>query len=419
MILVVEDSRTFGGMVKKRLETRLSDEVLWLETYADAKAALEEDSSRFSVAVMDLTLPDAPDGEIVELSTSYLIPTIVLTANFDEETRKKMWSKRVCDYVIKRGPHDMNYIVSLVERLTRNREIKVMVVYDSRVLREHVADLLSIHRYKVLQAKDGLEALEVLKNNPDIKLIVADYAMPNMDGLELTERIRRNITKEELAIIGLSVQGDNRLSAMFIKNGANDFLYTPFQSEEFYCRVTQNMDLLEQIEAIRNSAIKDYLTGLYNRRHFFDVGNTVLANARRSDVPIALAMMDIDHFKRVNDTYGHDVGDDILAKISEVMSQRVRKADLLARFGGEEFCIMATHVTEEQAEAFFNELRELIASASIPVGENPLSVTISIGVCAGSRESLDEMITIADGKLYEAKESGRNRVCMESAPQQD
>lgn len=412
MILVVEDSRTFGSMIKKRLEAKLDFEVLWLQTYAEAEAVLEEDASRFYVAVLDLTLPDAPNGEVVDLTTERDIPTIVLTASFDEEQRDKMWSKKVCDYVLKRGPHDMDYVVSLVNRLLRNRGVKVMVVYDSTMLREYVVDLLRVHRYDVLEASDGLVALEALKANRDIRMIVTDYNMPNMDGLELTERIRRNIPKDNLCIIGVSVAGDKHLSAMFIKNGANDFLMTPFQSEEFYCRVSQNMELLEYIEAVKNSASRDYLTGLYNRRHFFEIGNTLSANARRLEVPVALGMIDIDLFKKVNDTYGHDAGDEVLKRVANALRQRMRASDLLARFGGEEFCILATNVNAQQAEAFFEQMREILSITQIPVDGETIHVTASFGVCVGMRDTLDEMITVADAKLYEAKEAGRNRVCV-------
>ncbi len=412
MILVVEDSRTFGSMIKKRLESRLDEDVLWLQTYAEAKEALDEDASRFSVALLDLTLPDAPNGEVVDLASGFDIPAIVLTASFDEEQRDQMWEKKVCDYVLKRGPHDIDYVVALVNRLSRNRKLKVLVVYDSGMLRKYVVELLKVHRYQVLEAGDGLEALEVLKKNRDLRMIVTDYNMPNLDGLELTERIRRTIPKDELCIIGVSVVGDRRLSAMFIKNGANDFINAPFQSEEFYCRVSQNMELLELMEAMRNSASRDYLTGLYNRRHFFEIGNTLMANARRIEVPVALAMVDIDHFKNVNDTYGHDIGDEVLKTAATALRGRMRASDLLARFGGEEFCILATNVDAQQAETFFEQMRAILAQTPIPIDGEPINVTASFGVCAGIRDTLDEMIKIADAKLYEAKEAGRNQVCI-------
>jgi diguanylate cyclase (GGDEF)-like protein len=304
-----------------------------------------------------------------------------------------------------------------VRRLSLNPAIKVMVVYDSKVLREHVVELLRVHRYEVIEAVDGLDAIEVLKNNPDVRMVVTDYAMPRMDGLELSELIRRNVPKDELCIIGVSAVGDNRLAAMFIKNGANDFIFSPFQSEEFYCRVTQNIELLEKIEAIRYSATRDYLTGLYNRRHFFEVGHTLFANARRVNVPIALAMVDLDHFKSVNDTYGHDIGDEVLRTAANALRQRVREADLLARFGGEEFCIMATNIDENQSQVLFDEMRAMLSEIDIPVDNEIIHVTASFGVCAGVRDSLEEMIKVADEQLYNAKEAGRNRVIVATESQ--
>ena len=172
------------------------------------------------------------------------------------------------------------------------------------------------------------------------------------------------------------------------------------------------MELLELMEAMRNSASRDYLTGLYNRRHFFEIGNTLMANARRIEVPVALAMVDIDHFKNVNDTYGHDIGDEVLKTAATALRGRMRASDLLARFGGEEFCILATNVDAQQAETFFEQMRAILAQTPIPIDGEPINVTASFGVCAGIRDTLDEMIKIADAKLYEAKEAGRNQVCI-------
>ena len=142
------------------------------------------------------------------------------------------------------------------------------------------------------------------------------------------------------------------MSARFIKVGANDFITKPFQPEEFYCRVTQNIDLIEKTQALVDAATKDFLTGLYNRRFFFEKGVGKLERARRERKSVALAMLDIDHFKSVNDTYGHDVGDEVLQVVSKTLQDSARADDLVARLGGEEFCVLMEDINRAELDVF-------------------------------------------------------------------
>ena len=411
-ILVVEDSRSTGSLVCQKF-TEADFKVAWVKSMAEAATLLDAADTEFFCSILDLTLPDAPNGEIMDLVMARNIPVIVFTGNLDKGVREMVWSKSVVDYVLKDNPDAADYLVTMVQRLERNSQTKVLVADDSGFFRTVVVNLLKMHRFQVLTAASGQEAQIVSTLHPDLKLLVTDFNMPNMNGLQLTQAIRRTHKRDELAIIGISSQGDQIMAANFIKYGANDFLIKQtFLTEEFYCRVNQCLDLLYSIQTIKDAATKDYLTGLYNRRYFFEFGSKLFAGAVRSKFTLACGMLDIDFFKKVNDTYGHDAGDRALKHLGKLLSRRMRETDLLARMGGEEFCILAVAVSPDKVETLFEEIRRLIEDTPVDIGGGTqIRITASIGVATGGGAySLDEMLKFADEQLYAAKSNGRNRV---------
>jgi diguanylate cyclase (GGDEF)-like protein len=182
--------------------------------------------------------------------------------------------------------------------------------------------------------------------------------------------------------------------------------------EEFFCRISQNLDTLDRIKALRRAARRDYLTGMYNRRFFFESAGPIFANAARSGSDLMVAMIDIDHFKSVNDTYGHDMGDEVLKSVAETLTGLVRETDIIARFGGEEFCLLAPAVSVENVPGFLEKIRDRVSKLSFQDGA--FSITVSIGATSLMNSALESMITQSDQMLYQAKESGRNRVVIET-----
>ena len=168
--------------------------------------------------------------------------------------------------------------------------------------------------------------------------------------------------------------------------------------------------MLDQFVAIEEASRRDELTGLNNRRFLFDTGNTLFANAKRNKLALIAAMVDVDHFKAVNDTHGHAAGDQVLKHIGTILKKRFRSADVVARFGGEEFCILCSNMDSSQVFKIFDGLREDIQNTEIRIDDLHIRVTVSIGVCLELLDSLDAMIKKADTLLYEAKRKGRNRV---------
>lgn len=170
----------------------------------------------------------------------------------------------------------------------------------------------------------------------------------------------------------------------------------------------------QKMISFEEAAATDFLTGLNNRRQLLRLGIPLVAGAHRSGTPIVVAMLDIDHFKRVNDDYGHDTGDVVLKHIGALLKERFRLSDIVARYGGEEFCILAPQLAPEQAFELFDEFRYELAMQKIEVEGHTLAVTVSIGVTTALCDSLDEMISQADGLLYNAKQAGRNCVVISS-----
>ena len=409
-ILLVEDAKFYRSVLKSQLEKELDCNVICAETFKQAATILKERGNTFFLALLDLNLPDAPNGEIVEYVISQPIPSIVFSGHFNEEIRDDLMQKNIIDYVVKDSPASIEYVISTVKRIYLNQFIKVLLVDDSKTARYQMRGLLQRYKFQVLEACDGMEALKVLDENPNIMLVITDYNMPNLDGFELTKKIRTHYSKRELSIVGVSTYGNHALSAKFIKIGANDFITKPFLNEEFFCRISQNIEMLEYINALKDSLITDYLTGVRNRRYLYDRGQEMFKEAQKSDGYLIAAMIDVDHFKQINDSFGHDAGDFVLTAIAKKIDRYFKNKGVVARFGGEEFCVLMYRDDTEDIIETFETLCDSIAETTFTYESHELSVQISVGITWQSTESLEDLINLSDRFLYDAKKSGRNCV---------
>lgn len=408
-IIVVEDSSMVTKVVRHVMNNNPNIDAHYAATMQEAVDLYNVHSGDLFGAVCDLNLPDAPNGEVVDFFLDKGIPSLVLTASYDETKREFLLAKGIVDYVVKEGRYSYEYVAEMVERLGSNCHIKVMVVEDSSSLRKFIAGMLRQHMYQVYEASNGVEALSVFDENPDIKLIISDYQMPEMNGVELVKALRARYEKNDLVIIGLSAEDKGALSARFIKNGANDFLRKPFYHEELQCRVHHCLSELAFKQRMWEAANKDFLTNLNNRRYFFERGRELHLNAMKNGSPLSLALMDIDHFKNVNDSYGHDAGDTVLMEFSRHLSESFGRF-LVARTGGEEFCVLLPGVTANQAVQLMDGFRQLIEDAIFDVRDELIPIRVSIGVTGQMENNLDGQIRMADENLYRAKDAGRNIV---------
>ncbi len=406
-LLVVEDSKPIATVIKQ-IAKSLKYDVTVATSLAEVEQILQG-GTKFFAATVDYALPDANDGEAISCVLSHGIPSIVLTGKMDDETRQKILAQPVIDYIPKENSQAFLYLKRILHWQLTNEKNGVLVVDDSLSARNHVVELLKRRNFSVYIADNGVKALEVLKQHANIKMIITDLEMPEMDGIALTNEVRKNYSRDQLAIIGISGASNGIHSARFIKNGADDFLRKPFCPEEFYCRITQNIENLNNIEQIQKSANTDYLTDLPNRRAFFSLAEKLISKYQKNQVPYGIAMIDIDHFKKVNDNYGHEAGDHIL-KVVALFLRKHFGSNLIARLGGEEFSVLFAGLDEDQLYNKLDDLRREISVSQISHGEQQIPFTVSIGACFSSEYALAEQLREADVALYGAKENGRNQV---------
>jgi len=407
-ILLIEDSMMISRALSANIRKELNVEVDSAYTLADAKAKLAE-SHEYFAALVDLTLPDAPDGEALDEVLQWHIPAIVMTASFSEEKRDELLERGLVDYIIKDSKTSFNYVVSLLRRLYLNQYISVLVVEDSFTGMQFVSRQLKRCLLNVYEAADGIEALSIINQHPEIKLVLADYHMPKMNGMELVKALREKKDKEELAIIGISAINEKSLSARFIKYGANDFLTKPFAPEELQCRINHNLETLELLAKLRETTYRDYLTQLFNRRYLFEKAEKQFRAAKSAGYPITMGVMDIDHFKRINDAHGHHAGDTVLRTISALFSEHFPDC-ITFRLGGEEFGLIMLNIPFEVALTRIEQFQQDLKDTPMDLG-HPVYITASFGVTDELTDQLDEMLQAADRLLYQAKQQGRDRIC--------
>mgnify|MGYP005989713199 CR=1 FL=1 len=371
---------------------------------------LLEHKGKFDVILADLGLPDAPNGEVIDFMAKFSAPIIVLTGSESIDIENNFRNKNIVDYIVKDGISALQYATSIVNRIIKNQYIKILVVDDSETFLKQAESYINRYKLIPLLSTNGEEALETLKDNKDIKIVLTDYLMPKMDGIELTKRIRSEYSKDELSIIVTSSASDSRIPSRFLKLGANDFLYKGFSKEEFFVRINSNLEIIELFEDMKNKVNKDYMTGLYNRRYFFEYGKEIYEKNKKDNKSLALSIIDIDNFKNINDSYGHDVGDLAIKEVSKVLNKNIISNTLISRLGGEEFCILFYNRSKEEVEKLLEVIRRSFENNFIEINKLKINYTVSIGCSFEYGKDIDEMVQFADKGLYDAKKLGRNQV---------
>jgi PleD family two-component response regulator len=238
-------------MIGTRLKELFGIEVEICRNFEELQYAYDRSAEPVMLAISNINLPGAENGEALEYLVDLSIPTIVFTGTFHEETRDKLLTKDIVDYILKDNVFAVEMLAESVCRFLTNHRHHVLIVDDSPTARALLSSRLKRYNFRVSVAENGAKALDLLKKNPDIGLVVTDYNMPDIDGFELTRRIRSVRGSHELRIIGVSSSSNRLLSARFLKAGGNDFMLRPFIDEEFYCRVNQNLDTLIQIRSMQ------------------------------------------------------------------------------------------------------------------------------------------------------------------------
>ena len=408
-ILVVEDSPMVLKVLKQFISQYDDLKPQFAETLGQATELIARATTPFFACLADLGLPDAPNGEIVEFCLAKKIPTIVLTGSYNEENRKSLIARGVVDYVVKESRFAYEYAVKLLVRLSKNEETHVLITDDSVTARAHLRKLLKTHLFNVSEAKDGKEAIAMLEKNPDIKLLITDFNMPVMDGIELTKHVRRKMGNDQLIIIALSSESDRYLSARFIKNGASDFLKKPFIHEEFYCRIMHNLEERELLEQVRDYADRDHLTDLFNRRCFNKKAEEMIVENEKIGAVMSLCLMGVDNFNDINDNLGHDCGDHLLIEFSKSLSSNIGMF-VASRYGGGEFALLMPKLTAEKAARLTDDFRDFISTQAINYDGNKIDITISAGACEIEHGDFSAALASSYQSLRKAKKQGGNCV---------
>ena len=413
-VLLIEDSVALAALMKSKLTAVSGANVTHCQTLEQASKMIEE--TDFVFAITGLSLPDAKGDEILQYLESVNLPALVFTAKQDEHAQAHYLDLKLLDYVVKDDLSSVDRVSLAASRILDNVLIKVLVVDDSRSARISIVDALRRQNFTILEAKSGGEALDLLEEHSDIELLITDYNMPDMDGYQLVRKVRESLASDQLRIIGVTSSGDRLLSSMFLKAGASDFVHRPIMPEEFQCRIDNNVETLRQIKRLRYFAERDQLTDLPNRRYFFEAVTRQMVEDTAKGIGSAFGLLDIDHFKKINDTYGHEAGDETLRCLARCLESYAQKSPhaVVGRLGGEEFAIYMHGLSRKDAHDWCDAMREEIAKLEIPVRERVLKITASIGVAdVQPHEPLDNQLNAADQLLYMAKNSGRNRVFSE------
>ena len=302
--------------------------------------------------------------------------------------------------------------------------MKILIAEDEPAFRHLLEETLVRWGYEVVVARDGNEAWQVLMSDDAPQLAILDWKMPGMEGIEICRNVREDAQKRYTYIILLTSQQRDEDLVTGMEAGADDYIFKPFKLNELRVRLRagrriielQN-ELLAARELFQKKASHDSLTGLLNHEEILDVLDKELARSERDGVCVSIIMVDIDHFKMVNDRYGHLAGDVVLRITAQKMLSMERPYDSIGRYGGEEFLIILPECCIECAAAFAERLRSCISSDSMDTSEGMIAVTISLGVATSHKDlKRDEysLVKVADSALYKAKENGRNRVEMAS-----
>lgn len=402
----------FSSILGHRFRTELGLNVTCCSSLKELKALVERSNHGFHLAVVNLNLPDSKDGAALDVTIDGQVPTIVFTASYDVDMRNAIMDRGVIDYIVKDNAFAVDNLVTAVRRTLANNRVRLLLVDPVVETREALAARLRMQQYGVIEAGSAAEALSALDGGGDVELVIIEQQLPDMAGCELARQINFRGQSDRMQILGMATDPGRRLAASFMRAGASDFINRPFVAEEMLCRISRIIDTLMQFKQLRSAAALDYLTGLYNRRHFFDEGPRLVNDCLRSSTSAAVAILDIDHFKRLNDTYGHEIGDQVLKAVAGRLQSFFEASPyLLSRIGGEEFAVLFSNLDSQAATSVCDALRTDLIDLKIIADDEELTVTVSVGVAAiDGYESFENYLNAADQFLYMAKHKGRNQV---------
>lgn len=440
---------------RKLLQAKLSHEYYQVTTAANGKEAVNmARETQPDIILLDVMMPVMNGFEACEILKSdretQHIPIVMVTALGDREHRLKGLSAGADDFLTK--PVDDFALLTRVRALTRYKIVldelrsreasgrrigviggdqgigagpraQILIVDDNeRQARRICMSLRDQYEPTTLQEAGGFKS----KDGRPIDLLILSLDSKTFDPLRICAHFKSSPQTKDLPILVIADIDEEAKGMRALELGASDIIMRPIDTEELSARVQTQVRKKRYLDAMRRRldetmelAITDQLTGMFNRRHMMNQMGQFLKRANRGDGPLSIFIADIDHFKRVNDTFGHDVGDEILKEFAQRLKDNVRPSDIPCRQGGEEFVVIMPNTTEEIAHSVAERVRRQVGTKAFDVeqGTKSLNVTVSLGVATtfNANETFDEVFKRADLALYEAKESGRNQVVSRAA----
>jgi diguanylate cyclase (GGDEF)-like protein len=292
--------------------------------------------------------------------------------------------------------------------------VRILIAEDDRVSGLILEHHIKKWGYETCLVHDGEQAWQIIQSQPP-EMALLDWMMPGIDGLELCRRLRQStdfLEGEYIYIILLTARDERADLIRGLEAGADDYITKPLDLLELKARLNAGRRIVELHRLLKRQATYDFLTGLLNRRTILEQAEKEYMRAKREKKPLGLMLIDIDDFKKINDTFGHLAGDKILAAVAERLQRNIRSYDKIGRYGGDEILVLLPHCSSPELALIANRLRLCIQEDPITINHHSLTVSISAGGLAAdsnSSLSLHELIALCDQALYQAKKQGRNQ----------
>ena len=409
-IFVVEDDARCAEELQIHL-SYFGYEVSVFHRLADFRAAME--NSPNVAVLMDINFPEddmAGIKTMLDIQQGREVPVPVIFLSAYNEFNVRLDAVRAGGIAYMNKPPNISNLIDKLDELNSAREsspYRVMIVDDSSIMTEYYSTVLEQAGMETKVINDPFKIMEPLQEfGPD--LILIDIFMPRCSGMDLAKVIRQFDSYVSIPIVFLSAESDIDQQLLALSMGGDDFLTKPIEAKHLVSAIVSR---IRRSSLLRSFMVRDSLTGLLNHTAIKDQLDHEMIRAKRQKTALSFAMIDIDHFKNVNDTYGHPVGDRVLKSMSRLLKQRLRENDIVGRYGGEEFAVILIDTDAKGAVQVLNTIREDFAKLQHMGDGKVFQVTFSCGIADASHyNEANKMCEAADRQLYKAKESGRNRV---------
>ncbi|MCW8899388.1 MAG: diguanylate cyclase [Gammaproteobacteria bacterium] len=416
--LIIESTRHYRSVLDKIL----SDIGVECDIFENAEEALKSTTKAEYAFILVSRYLDDTTGELflhryrekyvlgealTIMLTSGEVSSVMMDAN--NAGFKLVFNKKELDSI-------QTFLTSVLNNRTLNLKGKILFIEDQKSVAAATIAIFKNYQADIDHVVSFVDAKEKFSNN-FYDLVITDYHLENEEtGDDIIQLVRgyADVDKALIPILVVSGEADQKKRTSFLRNGANDFIIKPYDDDELIVRssnLIQNKRIFEQAKKqqkeLTRLAMTDQLTGLYNRHSLFDIGPKYLSDAIRHKFSVSLLVIDLDHFKKINDTHGHGAGDNVLKAVGQVLNDNCRPEDFVARYGGEEFVMILTHCDIDFTLRKAENIRLAIEESK----PNNLMMTASIGAAAlNKKDDFESLFEKADRAVYEAKDSGRNRV---------